>query len=302
MLAWPGWQTRLPVSIGSLPPSAVILSSGIRRVWTRTSSPQPATRPPSTGPSPVPSRGDERSGVQRAGVAGACRQGDRGGPPSRPVRDRLGGQRDSRRARRAVQGQPPAWGRPSGAGQPSPLGAHLDRARDPPCSGSTVAMVSVWRVELGAANREARMEAGLSQAGLADELGVGQSSVSQWEHGTTAPATRHLLGLLQGLGALLVRLLPGEEASAAGARGAAGVASWPAGFVGGHVTPLDGDGPVLVGPPAMGAALPGRSLAALVGPWPGPGHLSEARGVPGSSARTGGGRCRGASGTGGLGA
>src|SRR6266511_1969463 len=78
---------------------------------------------------------------------------------------------------------------------------------------------SVWRVELGAANREARMEAGLSQAGLADELGVGQSSVSQWEHGTTAPATRHLLGLLQVLGALLVRLLLGEEASAAGGEG-----------------------------------------------------------------------------------
>src|SRR6266511_387050 len=177
MLAWPGWQTRLPVSIGSLPPSAVILSSGIRRVWTRTSSPQPATRPPSTGPSPVPSRGDERSGVQRAGVAGACRQGDRGGPPSRPVRDRLGGQRDSRRARRAVQGQPPAWGRPSGAGPPSPPGAHRDRARDPPCPGSAVA------------------------------------------HGTAAPATRHLLGLLHVLGALLVRLLLGEEASAAGGEG-----------------------------------------------------------------------------------
>src|SRR6266511_2079904 len=116
---------------------------------------------------------------------------------------------------------------------------------------------SVWRVELGAANREARMEAGLSQAGLADELGVGQSSVSQWEHGTTAPATRHLLGLLQVLGALLVRLLLGEEASAGGA-------SWPAGFVGGHVTPLDGDGPVLVGPPSMAAALTGRSFAPLV--------------------------------------
>src|SRR6266511_1988271 len=93
----------------------------------------------------------------------------------------------------------------------------------------------------------------------------------------------------------------GRRPALRGAGGAAGVASWPAGFVGGHVTPLDGDGPVLVGPPSMGAALPGRSLAALVGPWPGPGHLSEARGAPGSSARTGGGRCRGASGTGGLG-
>jgi transcriptional regulator with XRE-family HTH domain len=77
-------------------------------------------------------------------------------------------------------------------------------------------MVSAWRVELGAAIRQARMAARLSQEDLAGTLGVRQSSVSQWERGTTAPATCHLLGLLQVLGALLARLLLGEEATVQG--------------------------------------------------------------------------------------
>jgi transcriptional regulator with XRE-family HTH domain len=56
----------------------------------------------------------------------------------------------------------------------------------------------------------------LSQEGLAGELGVRQSSVSQWEQGRTAPATCHLLGLLRVLGALLARLLLGEDATVQG--------------------------------------------------------------------------------------
>ncbi len=72
-------------------------------------------------------------------------------------------------------------------------------------------MVSAWRVELGAAIRQARMAARLSQEDLASTLGVRQSSVSQWERGTTAPATCHLLGLLRVLGALLARLLLGDD-------------------------------------------------------------------------------------------
>ncbi len=73
-----------------------------------------------------------------------------------------------------------------------------------------------WRGELGAAIREARLAAGLSQEDLAGVLGVRQSSVSQWERGTTVPATRHLLGLLRVLGALHARLLLGEVASGQG--------------------------------------------------------------------------------------
>ena len=73
-------------------------------------------------------------------------------------------------------------------------------------------MTSGWRLELGAAIREARRSAGLAQADLADALGVRQSSVSQWERGTTAPTTWHLLGLLRLLGVWLVRLTVGEDA------------------------------------------------------------------------------------------
>jgi transcriptional regulator with XRE-family HTH domain len=74
-------------------------------------------------------------------------------------------------------------------------------------------MVSAWRVELGAAIRQARLAARLSQEELAGALGVRQSSVSQWERGTTAPATYHLLGLLRVLDARLARLLLGEDAT-----------------------------------------------------------------------------------------
>ncbi len=48
-------------------------------------------------------------------------------------------------------------------------------------------MLPGWRIELGAAIREARQAADLSQEDLANALGVRQSSVSQWERGTTAP-------------------------------------------------------------------------------------------------------------------
>ncbi len=68
-----------------------------------------------------------------------------------------------------------------------------------------------WRAELGAAIREARCAAGLSQHDLAAALEVRQSSVSQWERGATAPATMHLLGLFDRLGAALAWLLVGEE-------------------------------------------------------------------------------------------
>ncbi len=67
--------------------------------------------------------------------------------------------------------------------------------------------MSGWRTELGAAIRQARVGVGLSQAELAGLLDIRQSSVSQWERGTTAPGTGHLLGLLGVLGMRLVRLL-----------------------------------------------------------------------------------------------
>src|SRR6266498_246368 len=68
-------------------------------------------------------------------------------------------------------------------------------------------MTSGWRLELG---------------DLADALGVRQSSVSQWERGTTSPTTRHLLALLGLLGAVLVRLLVGEDGSSKEAHASSG--------------------------------------------------------------------------------
>jgi transcriptional regulator with XRE-family HTH domain len=52
-------------------------------------------------------------------------------------------------------------------------------------------------VALAAWIRAARRQRDLSQVELAEQLGVRQSSVSQWERGSTAPATPHLLALLR---------------------------------------------------------------------------------------------------------
>jgi transcriptional regulator with XRE-family HTH domain len=69
---------------------------------------------------------------------------------------------------------------------------------------------------LSAGIRSARRRAGLSQVELAELLGVRQSSVSQWERGSTKPSTVHLLSLATRLGCSLVELagLPGTTASA----------------------------------------------------------------------------------------
>ncbi|HEX8860604.1 MAG TPA: helix-turn-helix transcriptional regulator [Actinomycetes bacterium] len=57
---------------------------------------------------------------------------------------------------------------------------------------------------LSEAIRAARRRAGLSQAELAAALGVRQSSVSQWERGSTRPSTDHLLALTSILRATLL--------------------------------------------------------------------------------------------------
>jgi transcriptional regulator with XRE-family HTH domain len=68
---------------------------------------------------------------------------------------------------------------------------------------------------LSEAIRSARRRAGLSQVELAELLGVRQSSVSQWERGSTKPSTMHLLALAAKLGCSLAELA-GAEATAAG--------------------------------------------------------------------------------------
>ncbi len=52
---------------------------------------------------------------------------------------------------------------------------------------------------LSEAIRAARRRAGLSQAELAELLDVRQSSVSQWERGSTRPSTVYLLALTAAL-------------------------------------------------------------------------------------------------------
>ncbi len=62
---------------------------------------------------------------------------------------------------------------------------------------------------LAEAIRQARQRAGLSQAELAELLGLRQSSVSQWERGVTKPKTVHLLALAAALGINLLDQLAG---------------------------------------------------------------------------------------------
>ena len=52
-------------------------------------------------------------------------------------------------------------------------------------------------VALGRWIRAVCFHLGLSQAELAEQLNVRQSSISQWERGLTQPATPHLLALLR---------------------------------------------------------------------------------------------------------
>ena len=48
--------------------------------------------------------------------------------------------------------------------------------------------------------KELRMRAGLTQTGLATQMGVGQNSVSNWETETVLPKTRELPQLAKLLG------------------------------------------------------------------------------------------------------
>jgi transcriptional regulator with XRE-family HTH domain len=68
---------------------------------------------------------------------------------------------------------------------------------------------------LSEAIRAARRRAGLSQAELAELLGVRQSSVSQWERGSTRPSTVHLLALTAALKCSLLDF-PGAGGDGAG--------------------------------------------------------------------------------------
>jgi transcriptional regulator with XRE-family HTH domain len=68
-------------------------------------------------------------------------------------------------------------------------------------------------LELAAWIRAARRRAGLSQLELAEQLGIAQSSISQWEKGLTQPATPHMLTLLRMFPASVPELLAVPAAS-----------------------------------------------------------------------------------------
>ena len=62
--------------------------------------------------------------------------------------------------------------------------------------------------------KELRLERGLDQTELGANMGVGQSTVSEWERETALPRTRQLPLLAQVLGCSIdALLLPVEDAS-----------------------------------------------------------------------------------------
>jgi DNA-binding XRE family transcriptional regulator len=106
---------------------------------------------------------------------------------------------------------------------PERRGALIDHARrvEPP-SGRAGPLDARAGLPLGTVIRAARKQAGMLQVELAAALGIHQSSVSQWERGTTEPSTQsllHLMGVLPGVA---------EALSAAAARRAGGGQPGPA--------------------------------------------------------------------------
>jgi transcriptional regulator with XRE-family HTH domain len=90
---------------------------------------------------------------------------------------------------------------------------------------SLPAQVGVASPFLSEAIRTARRRVGLSQVELAELLGVRQSSVSQWERGTTMPSTLHLLALAATLKCSLLDFsgtAEGDAVAGAGQHAAAG--------------------------------------------------------------------------------
>jgi transcriptional regulator with XRE-family HTH domain len=90
---------------------------------------------------------------------------------------------------------------------------------------SLPAHVGAASPSLSEAIRAARRRAGLSQVELAELLGVRQSSVSQWERGSTMPSTVHLLALTAALKCSLLDFpgaADGDAVAGAGQHAAAG--------------------------------------------------------------------------------
>lgn len=111
---------------------------------------------------------------------------------------------------------------------------------------------------LSEAIRAARRRAGLSQAELAAALGVRQSSVSQWERGSTRPSTDHLLALTSILRTTLLDFSAATGGPGAGdGSGGQGLAAADGGEVGagaGREGAGDGSGGGLAGGQMVGSS------------------------------------------------
>lgn len=68
-------------------------------------------------------------------------------------------------------------------------------------------------MELGERIRTLRVEKGLSQEALAEQLEVSRQAVAKWEGGQSRPSTANLLALCGVFGVPLERLVSGEDAS-----------------------------------------------------------------------------------------
>lgn len=64
------------------------------------------------------------------------------------------------------------------------------------------------RYHWGPLLKQARLDAGLSQKALSQQLGIAQEVISRWENGVYAPSDANRLRLAQALGKTVVELFP----------------------------------------------------------------------------------------------
>lgn len=64
------------------------------------------------------------------------------------------------------------------------------------------------RYHWGPLLKQARLDAGLSQKALSQQLGLAQEVISRWENGVYAPSDANRLRLAEALGKTVVELFP----------------------------------------------------------------------------------------------
>jgi DNA-binding transcriptional regulator YiaG len=82
------------------------------------------------------------------------------------------------------------------------LAEHVQRSESAAPSRPPGLQTGATERPLAVAIRNARRQASMSQGELAERLGIRQSSISQWERGTTGPTARRLVELMNVLPSL----------------------------------------------------------------------------------------------------